>query len=72
VTFKHLFGVVAFAWAALWLLSALAVGGVMGDSPLQLLTFIGMALVPPAALYLLFFRLLPSVFKRLKNRSAQI
>jgi hypothetical protein len=72
VTFKQLFGVITAAWILYVLSMALAIGGLFGDSVPQLLMFLGMALIPPALLYLLLFRLLPWIVRRFKRPATQV
>ena len=72
MTFKQLFGVVAAAWILYVLVGALAIGSLMGDSIPQLLTFLGIALLPPLLLYLLLFRALPRIVRRFKKARTQI
>jgi hypothetical protein len=67
MTFKQLFAVIACAWILLWLMSALTIGSLMGDSVPQLLFFVGMAFLPPALLYLLLFRALPGIIRKLRK-----
>jgi len=67
LTFKHLFGLAAVGWALLWFFSAVAIGGVMGNSLPVLLIYLGMALVPPILLYILLFRVLPRVISYIKK-----
>jgi hypothetical protein len=69
MTFKHLFGVVAFAWLCLWFVSGLAISGLMGYSLPVLLFYFGMGLFPPVLLYFLLFRVLPMAIKRYKRSS---
>ncbi len=72
MTFKHLFGLATMAWVLLWLVSAVTIGGLMGDSVTQLLAFVGMAFVPPTLLYLLLFRMLPRMLGRFRKSATQL
>ena len=69
----RLFFILASAfWVLLWLLPGLAVGGVIGDSLVQLLFFVSMAFVPPTLAYIFFFRFVPWFRKRIKTAGTQI
>jgi len=72
VTLKQLFGLAAAAWIFFILASAVTIGSLMGDSIPQLLMFLGMALLPPSVLYLLLFRVLPRIVRRLKRPATPI
>jgi hypothetical protein len=61
MTLKHLFFLVAAAWILLWVLSGLSIA-FMGHA--FLLIYLGIALLPPALLYLFLFHLLPTIIKR--------
>jgi hypothetical protein len=65
------FGLAAAAWILLWLFSAGAAGGVLGDSRLQLLFFLGMAFLPPICFYLLLFEALPRIVGRFRRKATQ-
>ena len=72
MTLKQLFGLASAAWILFILASAVTIGSLMGDSVPQLLMFLGMALLPPFLLYLLLFRVLPRIVRRLKKPATQI
>lgn len=65
MTLKHLFFVIASAWSLVWVFSGLSIA-FMGH--VFFLIYMGIALIPPAALYLLLFRVLPLTIKWFKER----
>jgi hypothetical protein len=67
VRLKHVFAVVALAWVLLWLISAFTIGGVMGNSPLILSVYLGMAVLPPALLYGVLFWAVPLIAERFRS-----
>jgi hypothetical protein len=68
MTVKNLFGLVAGAWALLWLFSLYAISGVMGSSVPIVLVYLGMGLVLPVLLYVLFFRIVPWIVSYIKKK----
>jgi hypothetical protein len=64
MTLKHLFGLLAIGWAALWIFSYWAIAGVMGSSVEVILVYADLALLPPSVLFVLFFRLVPQITKK--------
>jgi hypothetical protein len=72
MTLKQLSGLAAAAWILFILVSAAAIGSLMGDSVPQLSMFLGMALLPPFLLYLLLFRVLPRIVRRFKKPATQL
>jgi hypothetical protein len=64
MTLKHLFGLASIAWILLWLASLVTIGGLMGNSAPITAVYLGMAVLPPAALYVLLFRALPWIIQK--------